>query len=235
MDVQQPLLYDLSPGSMTFAHQLDGMKFIDPALEQYACMYSQEEPSHLKELAEETHAKVDLPQMLSGHLQGRFLSFVSRMLHPRTVIDIGTYTGYTAICMSEGLADGGVVHTIDINIELAPMVDRYLRKAGVHDRVHQHLAPASEVLPSIEGPIDMVFIDADKQNYSKYFNMVIDRLRPGGIIIADNVLWSGRVLEKDQDDETRGLADYARKVKEDTRVENLLLPLRDGLLVSRKK
>ena len=211
------------------------MQFIDPALERYAENFTDPEPEYLKELAEETRANVELPQMLSGHLQGRFLSMISKLLRPELVIDIGTFTGYSAMCLAEGLADGGSVHTIDINEKLAPLVERYLRKAGLHDRVHQHLAPATEVLSSIEGLADLVFIDADKGNYSNYFDLVIDRLRPGGIIIADNVLWSGRVLERDKDDETRALAAYAEKVNSDPRVENLLLPLRDGLLVSRKR
>jgi caffeoyl-CoA O-methyltransferase len=211
------------------------MQFIDPVLESYASDHSNEEPAYLQELAAETRANVDLPQMLSGHLQGRFLSLMSKLLAPKVIVDIGTFTGYSAMCLAEGLAPGGIVHTIDINMDLAPMVDRYLRKAGLHDRVHQHLAPAIQVLPMIDGPIDLVFIDADKQNYSRYFDLVIDRLRPGGVIVADNVLWSGKVLEKEQDEETRGLAAYATKVKSDPRVENLLLPLRDGLLVSRKK
>src|SRR5690606_5978262 len=134
------------------------MKFIDPALEEYAQLHSDPEPEHLKELAAETRANIELPQMLSGHLQGRFLSMMSKMLSPGVVVDIGTFTGYSAMCMAEGLADGGIVHTIDINQELAPMVDRYLRKAGLHEKVHQHLAPALEVIPRIEGEIDMVFI-----------------------------------------------------------------------------
>lgn len=211
------------------------MKFIDPALEEYAQRHSDQEPLYLKELAAETQAKIELPQMLSGHLQGRFLSLISKLLSPKVVIDIGTFTGYSAMCMAEGLAEGGIVHTIDINQELGPMVDRYLRKAGLHEKVHQHLAPALEVLPAIEGAIDLVFIDADKGNYSNYFDLVIDRMRPGGIIIADNVLWNGRVLDGSQDDETRALAAYAEKVKKDTRTEGLLLPLRDGLLISRRK
>ncbi len=206
---------------------------IDPALEEYAEHHSDPEPSYLKELAEETRAKIDLPQMLSGHLQGRFLSMISKMLSPKVVIDIGTFTGYSAMCMAEGLSEGGIVHTIDINQELAPMVDRYLRKAGLHEKVHQHLAPATEVIPHIEGPYDLVFIDADKGNYSNYFDLVIDRLRKGGLIIADNVLWSGKVLDP-EDEETRALAGYAEKVNADRRVESLLLPLRDGLLISRK-
>jgi caffeoyl-CoA O-methyltransferase len=211
------------------------MKFIDPALEEYAQQFTDPEPSYLKELAEETRANIELPQMLSGHLQGRFLSLMSRMLAPKVVIDIGTYTGYSAMCMAEGLADDGIVHTIDINMELAPMVDRYLRKADMHGKVYQHLAPALEVIPHIEGEIDLVFIDADKGNYSNYFDLVIERVRPGGLIIADNVLWSGRVLDASQDEETHALAAYVRKVSADERTENLLMPLRDGLLISRKK
>ncbi len=211
------------------------MQFIDPVLEKYAENFTEPEPEYLKELAAETRSKVELPQMLSGHLQGRFLSMMSKLLRPKLVIDIGTFTGYSAMCMAEGLAEGGVVHTIDINDRLAPMVDRFLRKARLHDRVHQHLAPATEVIPSIEGMADLVFIDADKGNYSNYFDLVIDRVRSGGIIIADNVLWSGRVLDRDQDDETKALSAYAKKVSSDPRVENLLLPLRDGLLISRKK
>jgi caffeoyl-CoA O-methyltransferase len=211
------------------------MKFIDPALEDYAQRHSDPEPPHLQALAAETQAHVDLPQMLSGHLQGRFLSLLSKLVTPHVVVDIGTYTGYSAMCLAEGLADGGIVHTIDINQDLAPLVERHLRHAGLHHCVHQHLAPATEVLPHISGTIDLVFIDADKQNYTRYFDLVVDRVRPGGLIIADNVLWSGRVLDAEQDDETRGLAAYARKVAADVRVENILVPLRDGLLVSRRK
>ena len=211
------------------------MQFIDPALERYAETFTDPEPEYLKELAEETRSNIELPQMLSGHLQGRFLSLISKLLSPKVVIDIGTFTGYSAMCMAEGLAEGGAIHTIDINQELAPMVDRYLRKAGLHDRVHQHLAPATEVIPTIEAPVDLVFIDADKGNYSNYFDLVIEKMRPGGIIVADNVLWSGRVLEGGQDEDTRALRHYAEKVKADPRVENLLLPLRDGLLISRRK
>lgn len=213
------------------------MQFIDTALEQYAERYSAPEPDHLRELAEETRRKIELPQMLSGHLQGRFLALMSHLLRPRLILDIGTYTGYSALCMAEGMADDGVLHTIDINTALAGMVDRHVRKAGMHGRVHQHLASALEVIPRIEGNFDLVFIDADKQNYSTYFDLVVDRMRPGGAIIADNVLWSGKVLapKEEQDAETRGLAAYALKVSKDERVENLLLPLRDGLLVSRRK
>lgn len=213
------------------------MHFLSEDLERYSAAHSDPEPEHLHALAEETRTRVDMPQMLSGHLQGRFLSLMSRMLTPRLVLDIGTFTGYSALCMAEGLAPDGVLHTIDIKTPLASLVDHHVRRAGYHDRILQHLAPAVEVIPRLAGTFDLVFIDADKQNYCTYFDLVVDRVRPGGLIIADNVLWSGKVLEEadQQDGETRGLVRYARKVADDTRVENLLLPLRDGLLVSRRK
>lgn len=213
------------------------MHFMDPAVEQYATTFTSPEPEPLRKLAEETRAHVDLPQMLSGHLQGRFLSLLSHLVRPRLALEIGTYTGYSALCIAEGLAPDGVLHTIDVDTRLAAMVDRHFRAAGQHGRIHQHLATALEVIPRIEGTFDLVFIDADKQNYCNYFDRVVDRVRPGGVIIADNVLWSGKVLSPaaEQDSETRGLAAYAQKVKDDPRVENVLLPLRDGLLVSRRK
>jgi caffeoyl-CoA O-methyltransferase len=217
-------------------HYLVPMQFLDPALERYAEIFSSPEPDHLRELAEETRSSVDLPQMLSGHLQGRFLSLMSQLLRPKLVLEIGTYTGYSALCLAEGLAADGVLHTIDVDTRLATKVDRHFRKAGLHERIHQHLAPAIDVIPRITGTFDLVFIDADKQNYCNYFDLVVDRVRPGGLIVADNVLWSGKVLapHAEQDGETRGLAAYAQKVKEDPRVSNMLLPLRDGLLVSRR-
>ena len=213
------------------------MHFLSPDLEQYSELHTSPEPAYLRELAEETRASIDMPQMLSGHLQGRFLRLISTLLAPKLVLDIGTYTGYSALCMAEGLPTDGALHTIDIKTPLAPLVDRYIRKAGFHERIHQHLAPATEVIPRIAGTFDLVFIDADKQNYSNYYDLVVDRMRPGGLIIADNVLWSGKVLDDPatHDAETRGLAQYAAKVKADARVENILVPIRDGLLVSRRR
>ena len=180
---------------------------------------------------------VHMPMMISGHLQGRFLSMLSHLVKPRTIVEIGTFTGYSALCLAEGLAPGGMLHTIDIDPYLPEMVHRYIEKAGMLDRITMHHRPALEAIPTIPAPFDLVFIDADKQNYSNYFDAVIDKVRPGGLIIADNVLWSGKVLEpkEAQDGETRGLAAYAAKVMTDARVENVLLPLRDGLLISRKK
>ncbi len=213
------------------------MHFLSPDLNAYAESHTAQEPDILRELAEETRANIELPNMLSGHLQGGFLSMISKLMVPNLVLEIGTYTGYSALCLAEGMAADGVLHTIDINIRLASMVDRYVKKAGLQDRIHQHLAAATDVIPQIKGTFDLVFIDADKPNYSNYFDLVIDRVRSGGLIIADNVLWSGKVLapEADQDSETRGLVAYTCKVKSDARVENLLLPVRDGLLVSRRK
>lgn len=213
------------------------MHFLSPDLEQYSELHTSPEPAYLRELAEETRASIDMPQMLSGHLQGRFLSLMSTLLAPKLVLDVGTFTGYSALCMAEGLAPGGMLHTIDIKTPLAPLVDRNLRKAGFHERVQQHLAPAVDVIPRIEGTFDLVFIDADKQNYLRYFELVVDRVRPGGLIIADNVLWSGKVLDDpaQHDVDTQGLVAYVQRLKADPRVENLLLPLRDGLLVSRRR
>lgn len=213
------------------------MQFLDPALDAYSEAHSTDEPSYLKELAGETRAKIRMPQMLSGHLQGRFLSLLSHLVQPSIVLDIGTFTGYSALCMAEGLKPGGVLHTFDINGQLTPMVKRYVGMARMDDRIITHIGEALNIIPTIAGTIDMVFIDADKGNYSNYFDLVIDRVRPGGLIVADNVLWSGKVLDEESmwDEETAGLVVYARKVKSDPRVEPVLVPLRDGLMVARKR
>jgi len=213
------------------------MNFLDPALDAYCGTHSGEEPSYLKELTAETFAKVQMPMMLSGHLQGRFLSMLSHLVQPKTIVEIGTYTGYSALCLAEGLAEGGMLHTIDIDPYLPEMVHRYVEKAGMLDRITMHHRPALEVIPTLPAPFDLVFIDADKQNYPNYFDAVIDKVRAGGLIIADNVLWSGKVLlpKKEQDDPTRALVEYVHKVKSDPRVEKVMVPLRDGLMVCRKR
>jgi predicted O-methyltransferase YrrM len=173
--------------------------------------------------------------MLSGHLQGRTLSLFSKLLRPERILEIGTYTGYSAICLAEGLADGGVLHTIDVNEEIEPIAKKYWREAGVMDQIVFHCGVASEIIPQLNETFDLVFIDADKAAYPAYFDMVIDSVRTGGLIIADNVLWSGKVIGpvKENDADTNALLDYAHKVQNDPRVENILLPIRDGLYVSR--
>jgi len=162
---------------------------------------------------------------------------LSHLVQPKTIVEIGTYTGYSALCLAEGLAEGGMLHTIDIDPYLPEMVHRYVEKAGMLDRITMHHRPALEVIPTLPAPFDLVFIDADKQNYPNYFDAVIDKVRAGGLIIADNVLWSGKVLlpKKEQDDPTRALVEYVHKVKSDPRVEKVMVPLRDGLMVCRKR
>jgi predicted O-methyltransferase YrrM len=213
------------------------MNFIDPALDAYCEQHSGTEPWYLKELTAETYDKVQMPQMISGHLQGRFLSMLSHLVQPTVIVEIGTYTGYSALCLAEGLVKGGMLHTIDIDPYLPEMVHRYIEKAGMLDRITMHHEPALQVIPTLPAPFDMVFIDADKNNYPNYFDAVIDRVRPGGLIIADNVLWSARVLKPgtQQDDQTKALVEYARKVSTDPRLERVMVPLRDGVLVARRK
>ena len=213
------------------------MNFLDPALDAYCELNGGEEAWYLKELTAETHDKVQMPMMISGHLQGRFLSMLSHLVRPKTIVEIGTYTGYSALCLAEGLAEGGMVHTIDIDPYLPEMVHRYIEKAGMLDRITMHHRPALEVIPTLPAPFDLVFIDADKNNYPNYYDAVIERVRPGGLIIADNVLWSGKVLRpiEEQDLQTRALVEYTRRVSTDPRVERVLVPMRDGLLVARKK
>lgn len=213
------------------------MHFIPPEIDAYCVRASGSEAPYLRELVAETEEKVQMPMMLSGHLVGRFLAMLSHLVRPRVVVEIGTYTGYSALCLAEGLAEGGMVHTIDIDPYLPEMVHRYIEKAGMLDRITMHHRPALEVIPTLPGPFDLVFIDADKNNYPHYFDAVIDRVRPGGLIIADNVLWSGKVVEAAEmhDDKTRALVTYVQRVSTDPRVERVLVPMRDGLLVARKK
>ena len=213
------------------------MNFIDPELESYCSRAGGEEVWYLRELAAETIAKVESPIMLSGHLAGRFLSMLSHLVRPRIAVEIGTYTGYGSLCIAEGLAPGGTLHTIDIDPYLPEMVHRYIEKAGMLDRITMHHRPALEVIPTLPGPFDLVFIDADKQNYPNYYDAVIDRMAPGGTIIADNVLWSGKVIGPagKRDEKTAALMAYTERVRNDPRVEQVLVPIRDGMLVARRK
>lgn len=211
------------------------MEFLEPDLVNYCLKHSDPEPPLLQKLNRETHLKVLKPRMLSGHLQGRFLAMISKLLRPVRILEIGTYTGYSAICLAEGLSEKGKLHTIDNNEELKAMAEAYFKEAGLGDKIKMHIGAAQEVIPSLQEKWDLVFIDADKENYSLYFDQVIDQMQPGGLIIADNVLWSGKVLgeAKNNDRSTRALQAFNQKIQDDPRVENMLLPLRDGLMICR--
>lgn len=212
------------------------MEFLPEKLEQYVEELTANENETLAQLNRETWSKVLQPRMLSGHLQGRVLATFSHMLRPARVLEIGTYTGYSALCFAEGLAEDGKIYTLDINEELADMVNNYIDKAGYKNQIEMMVGNAMEIIPSLNEQWDLVFIDADKENYPNYFDLVIDSIRPGGFIIADNVLWSGKVLEQAdaKDEETQALQAYNQKVHNDPRVENVLFPVRDGLMVCRK-
>jgi caffeoyl-CoA O-methyltransferase len=210
------------------------MEFLPEPLAIYAEAHTSPETDVLQQLNRETHAKILMPRMLSGHLQGQFLSMISHMVQPKAVLEIGTYTGYSAICLAAGLQVGGVLHTIDINEELEEMVTGFIAKAGLQDKIKNHVGNALEIIPGFTETFDLVFIDADKINYSNYFDLVIDKVRKGGFIMADNVLWSGKVIEEKKDKDTQAIADYNRKLQNDPRVENVLLPIRDGIMIARK-
>ncbi|MCX2738658.1 O-methyltransferase [Pontibacter anaerobius] len=214
------------------------MEFIDEDLLRYSEDHTSQESELLHKINRQTHLSVMKPRMLSGHLQGRLLSLYSKMIQPKQILEIGTYTGYSALCMAEGLQPGGTLHTVDINEELEERVRGYFDESGYGEQMKLYIGNALEIVPTIEAAFDLVFIDADKINYTRYYEMVIDKVRPGGYIIADNVLWSGKVLEKYRkklDEDTRAVMDFNRHVHEDERVENILLPVRDGLMIARKK
>ena len=213
------------------------MEFLPADIEQYAVDHSKPECSVLAELHRETWAKVLRPRMLSGHLQGKVLETFSHMLRPRRVLEIGTYTGYSAICMAYGLAEGGKLYTIDINDEISHIAQKYIDQAGLSDKIQFHIGDARKIIPTLQETWDLVFIDADKENYTHYYDLVFDHVRPGGFIVADNVLWSGKVLQPYEllDEETKSLVDFNQKVLDDPRIDNVLMPVRDGLMVIRKR
>ena len=213
------------------------MHFIPEALDQYTVQHSEDEPELLQALTRETYQKVLQPRMLSGHYQGRVLSIISKLIRPKTILELGTFTGYSALCLAEGLQKDGEIHTIDINDELVAFQRRYFNQSEYGAQIHQHLGPALEIIPKLNLTFDLVFMDADKPNYINYFHKIIDKLNPGGVILSDNVLWSGKVIEPlDKNDiSTKIVLDYNRLLKEDERLETVLLPIRDGLTVSIKK
>jgi predicted O-methyltransferase YrrM len=211
------------------------MDFINKELNEYVENHTDSEPALLKKLNRETYVNVLKPRMLSGHFQGRFLSMLSHMIKPLTVLEIGTYTGYSALCLAEGLQENGVIHTIDINEELATLVNKYIVEAGFEKRIIPYVGDAIEVIPTLNYLYDLVFIDADKINYLNYYNLVFDKVKKGGYIIADNVLWSGKVIVGEKvDKDTQAILDFNDFVHQDNRVENVLLPVRDGLMILRK-
>ncbi len=213
------------------------MVFIDEKIEAYARQFSSPEPRVLQQLNRDTHASVLRARMLSGHLQGRFLAFISRLIKPKRILEIGTYTAYSAICLAEGLGVDGVLHTIDHNAELEEFAAKYIREAGYEHQIVQHTGEALDVLPGMEGPFQLVFIDADKANYVRYFEMIYPMMSPGGVVIADNALWSGKVLEPEtrHDEETAGVSAFNQYIRQHKGVNHLLLPFRDGLMLVEKK
>lgn len=212
------------------------MNFISQELDNYVVQHSEDEPELLQQLNRETYQKIMQPRMLSGHYQGRLLSMISKLIQPKNILEIGTYTGYSALCLAEGLLPKGTLHTIDNNEELFDFQKTYFDKSEYGSQIIQHLGNALEIIPNIDITFDLIFIDADKINYPNYFNVVIDRLNSGGIILSDNVLWSGKVIEtiKPNDTSTQALIEYNALLKNDERVDTIILPIRDGLTISRK-
>ena len=211
------------------------MASLPERLVEYAVEHTQEEPELLQQLNKETWQKIMVPRMLSGHFQGRILSMISKLIHPKLILEIGTYTGYSALCLAEGMKMNGVLHTIDHNEELAEIQKKYFDKSNYKNNIIQHLGNALEIIPNIKEKFDLVFIDADKSNYVNYFNAVISKMNSGGVILSDNVLWSGKVLEplNLKDIDTKTLIEYNKLLKNDSRLETVLLPIRDGLTISR--
>ena len=211
------------------------MNFISSKLQQYIDEHSAEESDLLKALDRETHQKVLQPRMLSGSYQGRLLALLAKIIEPKKILEVGTYTGYATLCMAEGLATGGSIDTIDYNEELSDIQRRYFDQSSYRSQIVQHLGEAKDVIKTLTGPYDLVFLDADKENYPHYFDLIIDKLETGGVILSDNVLWSGKVLEKAADEATSALQEYNHKINTDARVETIILPIRDGLTITRKR
>ena len=213
------------------------MEFIDKKLSKYSEEHTTPENELLKALNRDTHANVLAPRMLSGHLQGRLLSLFSKMIQPKAILEIGTYTGYAALCLAEGLTKDGILHTIDINEELETRIQKYFDQSSYSNQIKLHIGNALDIIPKIQQQFDLVFIDADKENYSNYYDLLIDAMPSGGIIMADNVLWSGKVTDSEalaSDNDTHELDRFNAKVQSDPSVENILIPIRDGIMVARK-
>ena len=211
------------------------MHFLSQDLEDYIEQHSEKEPAHLAALNKETYQKILLPRMLSGHFQGRVLSMLSKLIRPKNILEIGTYTGYSALCLCEGMQENGQLHTIDIKEELVDFQRKHFDKSVWGHQIVQHLGEGIGIIPTIDLTFDLVFIDADKENYLNYFELIVSKMNKGGIILSDNVLWSGKVVEPLQKNDlsTKVLLEYNKLLANDPRVETVLLPIRDGLTVSR--
>lgn len=210
--------------------------FLDK-INAYCATHTTPSSAVLQQLERETHLKTLSPQMLSGPLQGQFLAMLSRIQRPKTILEIGTFTGYAAICLAQGLSEGGMLHSIEADPELEYLIRKYIALAGLEGKIKLHIGDALEVISGLKGPFDMVFIDANKQEYARYYDLVIDKVAPEGLILADNVLWSGKVLtseEREKDEDAVAIHRFNEKVLQDKRVEAVMLPLRDGLLIARK-
>lgn len=203
-------------------------------LSQYCLDHSSEQSTVLYELERETYLKTLAPQMLSGHLQGLLLTMISKMLRPKRILELGTFTGYSAICMAQGLAPDGALHTIEVNEEMQPIIQKYIQKAGLQQQIKTHVGDAALIIPTLDELFDLAFIDAGKKDYEKHFEMVIPKTRQGGIILIDNVLWSRKVIAEDLDQGARTVDAFNKKIKADSRVENVVLPIRDGITLIRK-
>ncbi|WP_035336022.1 O-methyltransferase [Dokdonia sp. PRO95] len=213
------------------------MHFLPEELDDYVVAHSAQEPAHLKALTKETYQKILQPRMLSGAYQGRVLSMISKLVNPKNILEIGTFTGYSGLCLAEGLQQEGSLHTIDIKEELVDFQRKHFDSSPYGSQITQHLGQALDIIPTIDTTFDLVFIDADKRNYINYYNVIIDKMSKGGIILSDNVLWSGKVVEplNEKDIDTKVLLEYNKLLNEDKRLETVLLPIRDGLTVSRVK
>ena len=213
------------------------MHFLPEKLDEYIVAHSVNEPELLQQLTRETYQKILQPIMLSGPYQGRVLSMISKLKTPKTILELGTFTGYATLCLAEGLDPSGDIHTIDINEELYDFQRKYFNRSEFGAQIHQYLGNAIEIIPTLDMTFDLIFIDADKPNYINYFHLIIDKLNSGGILISDNVLWHGKVIEplNEKDTSTKTLLEYNKLLKEDPRIETIMLPIRDGITISRKK
>ncbi len=210
---------------------------LKPGIEKYALAHTSVEMQVLARLSRATHLRTHVPQMLSGHLQGAFLQMISKMIRPASILEIGTFTGYSAICLAQGLQPGGKLITMDCNPEMEDFASPYFEEAGLKDKIEMIIGDATEIIEKLDGPFDLVFIDADKENYLEYFKMIFPKVSPGGYILADNTLWYGRVVHPnaENDRETAGIVRFNQYVQQLENVENILLPLRDGIMIVRKK